>query len=151
MSVDGHVRRWPWLVVAAVVCFLLLSIEPFYQLKQTPPPKFSGVQLPAGMDRQRWSQLYWERSRFVQWHYRKGYKLPEQPPDDFHIAEEQTLPAMTAEQIRYAYWAQLRSMWVTSEPWKTSYSLDFHWVARAIVRVLDSILDGLRIFRSSIK
>jgi hypothetical protein len=150
MSSDGHVRRWPMAIAAIFLCFILFSLQPVHQLKENPPQQFRAVPVPPGIDRQRWSDLYWERARFLQWKYSYGNKLPEQPTEDFHIPEEQTLPEAIAEQTRRAYWKELQQLWLMSAPWKVSYSVDFGWTRRAIEKAADATVDFVKSLRHSV-
>jgi hypothetical protein len=124
----------------------LVSLQPVHQLKQSPPPQFSAVPAPPGINRQRWSDLYWERARFLQWKYSYHNKLPDQPDVDFHVPEEGTLPNNIAEQMRRDYWKQLQQLWVMSGSWKVSYSVDFGWTRRAIEKGGDAVVEFIKSF-----
>ncbi len=141
MPQDGSTRRWPMVLAVVVVCFLLLSLESVHRLRDTPPPEFRSVTTAAGIDRDRWSEAYWERARILQWKYPFGEKLPEQPAEDFHIPDERTVPDKVSDQVRRAYWHRLQSIWVTPAPWKVSYSIGFGWVRRSIEKLGDKSVD----------
>src|SRR6266487_1558766 len=110
MSQGVHTRRWPMVVAAAVLFFFLLSVEPVHQLRETPPPEFRNVRAPAGADQLRWSTLYWEKARLLQWKYGFGTQLPEEPEPSFHISDEAAVPERVAGEARRAYWASLRAL-----------------------------------------
>jgi hypothetical protein len=141
MSVNGSARRWPMAIAALVVCFVLISLEPVHLLRDNPPEGFRSVLTPAGIDGQRWSELYWERARLLQWKYSFGTRLPEQPEADFHISDEGTVPERVADQARRAYWNRLRSIWITPSPWKVSYSLGFGWIRQSIEKAGGKVVD----------
>jgi hypothetical protein len=144
MGSDGQLRRWPLVLAGIVLCFLLISLQTVHELQEAPPEQFRAVRVAPGIDRQRWSNLYWERARFVQWHYGYGKRLPEEPAEEFRISEERTLPDPVAEQTRRAYWKELQEVWLTAEPWKVSYSIDFGWIGRAVMKAVDGILEFVK-------
>ena len=141
MSQNISTRRWPMAVAAVLLGFFLLSLEPVHKLKESPPPAFRNVRVPAGVDQLRWSMLYWERARLLQGNYVFGMQLPEEPAPSFRISEEETVPESVAGEARRAYWASLRSLWTTPTAWKVSYAVSFSWITRGIEKAGEKSVD----------
>lgn len=144
MNDDGIIRRWPWLVAAAVILFLLLSLRSNHQLNSTPTAEFATVQSESEKpDREAWVRAYWECARStVQYRYNYGEKLPGDPPPEFAPATE-SLRKLETSDIRRRYWAQLRKDWLDSRNWEVSYQIDFTWVPALMNRTVDRIRDAV--------
>ncbi len=153
MNNDGTIRRWPWVVAAGLIVFLLLSIRSEHQLRSTPTTAFATVQSPAEKpDREAWVRAYWECARStVQYRYAYGEKLPSEPPPEFTPANEQ-LRSLEAPDVRRRYWTQLRKDWLERDNWEASYRIDFAWVPNLINRgsdrIRDAVLDAIKAFRT---
>lgn len=137
-------RRWPWIVAAAGMIFVLLSLQPVHTLREQPPAEFQEVAAPAGVDRAQWSSAYWERARLIQLKYSFGTQLPDDAVEDFHISEEKQVAEGVAERARRLYWDQLRKIWLTPSPWKKTYTFSLAWIRSSIEKGADWVVDAIK-------
>jgi hypothetical protein len=109
-----------FIAIPVIGILLWYSSEPVLQLKPNPPAELTAGRLPVPGDQQLWARHYWECARAIRSKYTYGQLLPDAPPPEFRIAEEATVPAQAAAQIRLAYWKQLQRAWLDPEAWETS-------------------------------
>lgn len=124
-------RTWPIVLALLVPAVLFLALQPATRLKPDPPPEFVPAQLPAKIDQPAWAHEYWNCARNLQPRYAHAMPLPQLPPPEFRITQEETLPRETAEGIRLAYWEQFQKVWLTPAAWETTYTLRPEWVSLA--------------------
>lgn len=143
-------RKWPYVVAAIVVAFLMLSLRPVHRLKEQPPKEFLQVRVIQEVDQEAWGRAYWEVARNIRWKFHYGEALPEEAPVEFHVANERSVAPSVAAHLRVTYWYQLRTVWVSPEAWNTSYRLEFAWIlemidafASEMVKLFKSVHSGL--------
>src|SRR6516164_9459529 len=99
-----HRHRWPYIVAAGVVVFLVLTLRPVHTLKIDPPEKFLQANVADEIvDKEAWARAYWAVARNMRWKFRYGETLPDNVPSEFRVAAEESLPAGVAAHIRLAY------------------------------------------------
>jgi hypothetical protein len=125
-------RKWPYVVVAIMVAFLVLSLQPVHSLKLEPPEEFFQVKVSKEIDQDAWGRAYWAVARNVRWKFQYREALPEEVPVEFRVADERSVPPSVAAHLRVLYWYQLRTVWPTPKVWNTSYKLEFAWISEMI-------------------
>ncbi len=117
----GGVAWLVGIVLVAAVAFLLLPYlsEPLMQLKPDPPTNFV-AQAQDNINQSEWARGYWICARELQSRYTYGAPLPDEPPAQFHIPGENSVPPERAQHLRRMYWAQLQKAWLDPDAWETS-------------------------------
>lgn len=134
-------RKWPYVVGTIVIAVLGVSLRPVHSLSSKPPQDFLQVKVGNHRNAEAWGRAYWQVARNVRWKFRYGEALPDDPPAEFRIAEEESLSPSLAAYVRSTYWYQLRTVWTSSEAWSTSYKLDFSWIPALIEALLSYVVE----------
>lgn len=122
-----------WLVgivlIAAGAFFLLPYLsEPVLRLKLDPPASFVSIHAQNEINEREWGRAYWLCARELQSRYTYAAPLPDEPPPQFHIPQERTLPPDQADQFRQLYWAQVQKAWLNPDAWETSHPNAHRWL-----------------------
>ncbi len=129
LSASGP-RLWPFVFGVLVFGILLYCLRPTKNLRSDPPPELSAGQLHLGVDQSEWARAYWKCARSLRSKYTYGVALPQLPPPEFRIAQEDAIPKPAAEAVRLMYWRQLQKVWLSSAV-ETTYTVKSEWVSAA--------------------
>lgn len=146
------------LLVLGAVAFTYFSYRPVARLRPNPPRSFIDMQKGWDAKRQaaeeRVARAYWSVAiEDVQVKYPFGAALPDDPPSEFSIAD-QDFPSGGFEKsatTRARYWKKIRETWGLPEAWDQSYRWSLMWFydglvdfQQAIWRNVDSVLRRFR-------
>ncbi len=125
--------RSAWLVsmVLIAACALLLPRylpKPVLRLKPEPPTWFVSIGAQNDINEVEWAREYWRCILQLQYRYVYAAPLPDEPPPQFHIPEERTLPRDKADKFRHLYWGEVQKAWLNPDTWETSRSDAYHWL-----------------------
>jgi hypothetical protein len=120
------------IVVIAVGALLLLPYmsEPVLRLKAAPPAGFVSIHAQGNINEAEWARGYWRCARELQSRYTYAAALPDEPPPQFHIAEEGTLAPEKAERIRRLYWAGVQKAWLNPDAWESVRTRTPRWLEK---------------------
>ena len=131
------IRTLGWLApLVLILVFIYRSTDSTLTLRKEPPPEFLEVR-PEWKAEQRdaeacLARAYWQIAvHTMQWKYRPGIALPENPPREFHLGPDQGGCSLRLSVTsREHYWRQLRKVWLHPGIWKKRYTWDTSWFAR---------------------
>ena len=120
------------IVLLAVGLFVAASYSPIYRLRTIMPPQF--VDAPSSWPAEKQAseakiaKAYWDcAASQVQWRYGYGYRLPQNPPDDFSVASQNLGATSDDPATRARYWQKLQKAWYVPDNWTKSYQWDTRW------------------------
>lgn len=120
-------RKHDILIIVSLVlaAFWYASISPEFHLSPDMPVQFfDGSKVPQAKraSEQKIAQAYWDSVvKQVQWKYGYASRLPDDPPPEFGISQNEVGSIAKDESVRRHYWQQLRAVWNVSSVWKTEY------------------------------
>ena len=121
-------RKHDILIIISLVlaAFWYASISPEFRLSAEMPVQFfDGSKLPQAKraSEQKIAKAYWDCVvNQVQWKYGYATRLPDDPPPEFGISQNEVGAVAKDEVVRRHYWQQLRAVWNVSSIWKTEYA-----------------------------
>ena len=121
-------------VLFAAGLFIAASFNPIYRLRTIMPPQFvdASSSWPAAKQASeaKIARAYWECAvSQVQWRYGYGYRLPQNPPDDFRVDSQTSGTASDDAATRARYWQKLQKAWYVPDNWTKSYQWDTRWTS----------------------
>jgi hypothetical protein len=132
-----------WLLLGLVIfAFLFLSYQPVMTLRPDPPLEFLEADSKWGAERRmmedRAARIYWRLAvEMVQARFPFGTLLPESPPDEFRL-NEQEFPRWRTRDFsasRSHHWGRLRSLWSSPQIWQRSYVWNPDRIGRRFVEL----------------
>ena len=141
MRLPFVIRTWHLVVLFVLVLFLMVSLQPTYELQQQAPEAFLEATRNSHWS-ETWGRAYWERALVVQWKYHYGRALPDQPPPEFQLDE--LVPNSLGPAVRDVHWQRLRVLWLNPDIWDKSYSLDFRWIPDLIDRFASYVVRHIK-------
>jgi hypothetical protein len=149
-----RMRLGMWLLLLLPVALVfVVCYRPVMRLKAQPPPGFVDSQKGWDATRQsaedRAAQAYWQLAiNLVQWRFAFGSELPDEPLEEFTLAEKDFRhnPIATAPATRIRYWNKLRTVWTQPQAWSETYVWNTDWLRESVSKFMDSAFhftDGL--------
>ncbi len=138
------------LAVGFVLCY-----RPVLRLKTQPPADFAETQTAWDATRQssenRAAQAYWTLAvNLVQDRFAYGNELPEEPIDEFRLAEKDfprnSIAAAPATRVRY--WNKLRILWPQREAWVRTYVWNTEWLGESLSKFTDAVRHSIEVVMS---
>ncbi len=113
-------------IVIAVICIAgYASFRSEFRLRRDMPREFfdgTTVRAQVRAPEERVAKAYWNRAVMeVQWKYGYAHRLPEEPPAEFAVTEEEAGSAAYDPALRAHYWQRLRQVWTVSSVWQEKF------------------------------
>ena len=127
------------LLLVPVALIVYASTRPHFRLRAEMPPEF--VDLPSSASRQqrtaeeRLAKEYWQVVQMsIQWKYTYGASLPDSPPVEFRVTDSPAYGSAREATSRLRYWRRLRKVWVLRSSWVRSQEWSTSWLTDPIKR-----------------
>jgi hypothetical protein len=113
-------------IIVVVLCVLAYaSFRSEFRLREQMPASFfdaSHVPKDRQAAEEKVARAYWKCAvEQIQWKYGYAHRLPDEPPEEFAVTEEDAGAAAHDAALRSHYWIRLRTMWNESEIWHEKY------------------------------
>ena len=113
-------------IVVVVLCVLAYaSLRSEFRLREQMPASFfdaSHVPKERVAAEEKAARAYWKCAvEQIQWKYGYAHRLPDEPPEEFAVTEEDAGATPHDAALRSRYWIRLRAMWNESGIWHEKY------------------------------